>query len=48
MAAVIRKKWSLGGRRLQLRAVSQINGTDGTDVYVEERDETRRLKPFHR
>jgi hypothetical protein len=47
-ASVSRKKWELGGRRLQLRAVSQVNGTDGTEIYTEQRDETRRLRPFGR
>lgn len=47
-ATVSRKRWEMTGRRLQLRAVSQINGADGTETFVEERDDTRRLRPFGR
>lgn len=47
-ATVSRKRWEMTGRRLQLRAVSQINGVDGSETFVEERDGTRRLRPFGR
>jgi hypothetical protein len=47
-ASVSRKKWDLMGRRLQVRATSQVNGTNGTDVFVEQRDGTARLRPFAR
>ncbi|HYO61436.1 MAG TPA: hypothetical protein VEU29_06025 [Actinomycetota bacterium] len=45
-ATLSRKRWEMTGRRLQLRAVSQVNGVDGADTFVEERDDTRRLRPF--
>ena len=47
-ATVSRKSWEMTGRRLQLRAISQINGVDGAETFVEERDGTRRLRPFGR
>ena len=43
---VSRKKWKLGSRRLKLRAISQVNGTNGGEVFLEERDETKVLKPY--
>ena len=43
-----RKKWRLGSRRLKLRAISQVNGTDGDEVFLEERDETKVLRPYRR
>lgn len=45
---VSRKNWKLGSRRLKLRAISQVNGTDGTDVFLEERDDTKVLRPYRR
>lgn len=48
VAGTARKRRELTGRRLQLRVVSQVKRVRRDRGLVEERDETRRLKPFRR